>query len=279
MYKKNIWKEIDRSLSARDGSHRLSTRPRLQDRVTQERRGKWVASRGREESSVIRGVGSVSPKAARCSRMEGGGWQKRGKRVGGWKRVLVISRFRTPFHGQSSARSASRVLLPLLLLFFSFFPSLLLFPPVVLSFSLSLCLFLFESTRVRYDTRRSRPSKTRKTRPSRKRSPRGIVSPSLCPISLRLNRPSLQSPVSLLSHPPFLSLSRARIHARASLSLSFAESPTIPEFPTWSIRLVHQPRALSRHACSRACTRAAWYTAKRAPNEFLLLSLEETLTL
>lgn len=152
MYKKNIWKEIDRSLSARDGSHRLSTRPRLQDRVTQERRGKWVASRGREareESSVIRGVGSVSPKAARCSRMEGGGWQKRGKRVGGWKRVLVISRFRTPFYGQSSARSASRVLLPLLLLFFSFLPSLLLlFPPVVLSFSLSLSI----SNRLALDT-------------------------------------------------------------------------------------------------------------------------------
>ena len=68
----------------------IGQRPRLQDRVTQERRGKWVASRGREareESSVIRGVGSVSsPKAARCSRMEGGGWQKRGKRVGGWTR-------------------------------------------------------------------------------------------------------------------------------------------------------------------------------------------------
>lgn len=133
----------------------MSTRPRLQDRVTQERRGKWVASRGREareESSVIRGVGSVSPKAARCSRMEGGGWQKRGKRVGGWKRVLVISRFRTPFHGQSSARSASRVLLPLLLLFFSFLPSLLLlFPLVVLSFSLSLSVY-FSSNRLALDT-------------------------------------------------------------------------------------------------------------------------------
>lgn len=40
--------------------------------------------------------------------------------------------------------------------------------------------------------------------------------------------------------------------------------------PTWSIRLVHQPRALSRHACSRACTIAAWYTAKRTNFSFFL---------
>lgn len=99
--------------------------------------------------------------------------------------------------------------------------------------------------------RSRRPSKTRKTRPSRKRSPRGIVSPSLCPISLRLNRPSLQSPVSLLSHPPFLSLSRARIHARASLSL-FRREPHNTRVPNLvDTSSTPTPRPLSSRLFSR----------------------------
>lgn len=178
----------------------------------------------------------------------------------------MISRFRTPFHGQSSARSASRVLLPLLLPFSLFFSPSSSLPSHHPSSSRNF-LSLSISNRLALDTIRvrSRPSKTTKTR--RVGSEVGLVENSRqhrlsLPLpyfppsesTLSLAPSSLRHPTTLLSHPPFLSLSRARIHARASFSLSLVESPTIPEFPTWSIRLVHQPRALSRHACSRACS-------------------------
>lgn len=108
----------DRRVSLSD---RLSTgsRPRTGLRKNGGKMG-CIVGEIHEKSSVIRRVGSVSPKAVRCSRIEGWldsgakawktgrreegrrkkGTERRGReiewrRVRRWKRVLVISRFRT----------------------------------------------------------------------------------------------------------------------------------------------------------------------------------------
>lgn len=160
-------------------------------------------------------------------------------------------------------------------LFFSFlFSPPLLFPPVGNSLSLSI------SNRVRCVRSRSKTTKTRRVgsevglllvENSRHRLsfPPSALFPSvwIVPPSSRQHPTTLLSLTRLFS-PCLEHVTRTSFYL--SLSVSLVESPTIPEFPTWSIRLVHQPRALSRHACSRACTIAAWYTAKRTNFSFFL---------
>lgn len=170
-------------------------------------------------------------------------------------------------------------------LFFSFlFSPPLLFPPVGNSLSLSI------SNRVRCDTRsksiednENSTSRKRSGPPPRRKLEASSLLPSLCPISLRLNRPSLQSPTShhpSFSHSPFLSLSRARnTHELLSLSLRLTRrEPHNTRVPNLvdTLSSTPTPRPLSSRLFSRVYHSCLVH---RETNEFLLLSLSRRLLL